>query len=103
MEVSGTCDYKVAKSPGYGNMSIDDLFNRFNTADKWFTWYLEEFFSHIHYLYQPRMTYHLVCSNACWSHYLKSDRSLIRQTSETQSGRHSLNLPKPSKDHSSPI
>jgi hypothetical protein len=43
VEVSGTHDYKVAKSPGYGNVSIDDLINKFGAADEWFTWYLEDF------------------------------------------------------------
>ena len=41
--MSGTCGYKVAKNPGYGNMSVDELINKFSAADEWFTWYLEEF------------------------------------------------------------
>ena len=35
--------YKVAKIPGYGNVSVDELINKFGAADEWFTWYLEEF------------------------------------------------------------
>ena len=37
VEVSGTHDYKVAKSLGYGNVSIDDLINKFGAVDEWFT------------------------------------------------------------------
>jgi hypothetical protein len=43
VEVSGTRGYKVAKIPGYGNVSVDELINKFGAADQWFTWYLEEF------------------------------------------------------------
>ena len=43
VEVNGTLGYKVAKVPGYGNLSADELVNKFGAADEWFTWYLEEF------------------------------------------------------------
>src|SRR5258708_23816165 len=34
--------YKVAKKPGYGDMTVDDLI-KYHAMDKWFTWYLDEF------------------------------------------------------------
>jgi len=34
--------YKVAKKPGYSNVTIDDLI-KYCAMDKWFTWYLDEF------------------------------------------------------------
>jgi len=33
----------VAKKPGYGNMTVDDLI-KYHAMDKWFTRYLDEFF-----------------------------------------------------------
>ena len=42
VEVRGCRGYKVAKNPGYGNVTVDDLINKFR-AGEYFTWYLEEF------------------------------------------------------------
>jgi hypothetical protein len=35
--------YQVAKNPGYGNMTVDTLVNKFLAADEYFLWYLDEF------------------------------------------------------------
>src|SRR5258708_10411222 len=35
--------YKVAKVPGYCDVTVNDLINKFRAMDEWFTWYLEEF------------------------------------------------------------
>ena len=43
IEVRGCHGYKVAKNPGYGNVTVDALINKFGAADEFFTWYLEEF------------------------------------------------------------
>jgi hypothetical protein len=43
IEVRGCHGYKVAKNPGYGNVTVDTLINKFGAADEFFTWYLEEF------------------------------------------------------------
>ena len=43
VEVRGCCGYKVAKIPGYGNVTVDTLVNTFRAADEFFLWYLEEF------------------------------------------------------------
>jgi hypothetical protein len=41
-EVTGCRGYKVAKIPGYGNMTVDALVN-LHATDEHFLWYLEEF------------------------------------------------------------
>ena len=41
VEVRGCCGYKVAKKPGYGNMTVDALVNKL--CDEHFPWYLKEF------------------------------------------------------------
>jgi len=47
VEVRGSCGYQVAKIPGYGNVTVDVLINKFHAVDKHFLWYLEEFlFAH---------------------------------------------------------
>jgi hypothetical protein len=47
VEVRGSRGYQVAKIPGYGNVTVDALINKFHAADKHFLWYLEEFlFAH---------------------------------------------------------
>jgi len=33
----------VVKKPGYGNMTVNDLI-KYHAMDKWFMWYLDEFF-----------------------------------------------------------
>jgi hypothetical protein len=43
VEVRGCHGYKVAKKPGYGNVTADALINKFHAADEHFIWYLEEF------------------------------------------------------------
>jgi hypothetical protein len=43
VEVRGCRGYKVAKNPGYGNVTVDTLINKFRAADEYFTWYLDEF------------------------------------------------------------
>ena len=43
VEVEGCRNYKVAKNPGYGNVTVDDLINKFHAADEHFLWYLQEF------------------------------------------------------------
>lgn len=43
IEVRGCRGYTVAKIPGYGNVTVDTLVNKFQAADEYFTWYLEEF------------------------------------------------------------
>jgi hypothetical protein len=43
IEVRGCRGYRVAKTPGYGNVTVDDLVNKFRAADEHFIWYLEEF------------------------------------------------------------
>jgi hypothetical protein len=35
--------HKVAKVPGYGNVTVDALINEYHATDEWFTWYLEGF------------------------------------------------------------
>jgi len=35
--------YQVAKNPGYGNVTVDDLINKFHAVDEYFLWYIEEF------------------------------------------------------------
>ena len=35
--------YQVAKIPGYGNMTVDTLVNKFRATDEYFLWYLEDF------------------------------------------------------------
>jgi len=40
-KVSGSCSYKVAKNPCYGNVPVDALINKFGA--EYFVWYLEEF------------------------------------------------------------
>ena len=35
--------YKVAKIPGYGNVTVDELINKYHAADEHFLWYLEDF------------------------------------------------------------
>ena len=35
--------YQVAKNLGYGNVTVDDLINKFHAANKYFLWYIEEF------------------------------------------------------------
>ena len=42
-EVRGCRGCEVAKNPGYGNVTIDALVNKFHAADEHFVWYLEEF------------------------------------------------------------
>lgn len=42
IEVEGCRGYKVAKKPGYGNVTVDGLI-KFGAADEYFLWYLEEF------------------------------------------------------------
>jgi hypothetical protein len=41
VDVRGSGGYKVAKNPGYGNVPVDALVNKFGATD--FLWYLEEF------------------------------------------------------------
>ena len=41
VEVRDCCGYKVAKKPGYGNVTVDALVNKLH--DEHFPWYLEEF------------------------------------------------------------
>jgi hypothetical protein len=43
VEVRGCRGYQVAKIPGYGNVTVDALINKFHAADEHFLWYLEEF------------------------------------------------------------
>ena len=43
VEVRGCCGYHVAKSPGYGLLTIETLVNKFCPTNDFFIWYLEEF------------------------------------------------------------
>jgi hypothetical protein len=43
VEVRGSSSYWVVKTPGYGNMTVDVMVNKFCPANKFFIWYLEEF------------------------------------------------------------
>jgi hypothetical protein len=43
VEVRGSRGYQVAKIPGYRNVTVDALINKFHATDKHFLWYLEEF------------------------------------------------------------
>jgi hypothetical protein len=43
VEIRGCHGYKVVKTPGYGNLTVDELIHKFYAADKSFFWYLEEF------------------------------------------------------------
>ena len=43
VEVKGCRGYHVAKKPGYGNITVDALINKFHAADEYFLWYLNEF------------------------------------------------------------
>ena len=43
VDMRGCHGYKVVKTPGYGNVTADDLINKFHAMDKHFLWYLKEF------------------------------------------------------------
>ena len=43
VEVRGCCGYHVAKSPGYGLLTVETLVNKFCPTNDFFIWYLEEF------------------------------------------------------------